>query len=513
MKLPVYVATGFLDAGKTTLLNRLLNRQDWQKVNILLIQFEEGEEEFQSKYGNCHTLSFLKKALEQQPEAVAQSIGSRLRSRPFDEVWIEWNGTGTPLRRLCKIRKVFHVADAREIERLLGRTGAALPEQIASCDFAVVRGMDAYPEFRRVQRLLRGVNPGIELYSEKSYDELPRELFSGKRHPMGGFFLTVILLAALYLSLKPVLTFFEVPVDNFVNIFIGIILQAVPFLLIGVLISSAIQIFIPREAIERRFPKSLGAGMLAAVLGGFLLPVCDCASIPIFRGLVKKGVPLPVAVTFMTATPVINPVVILSTYYAFNGNIGFVLGRVGFGILCAVMIGLIFAILPGKGEVLSGGSMDRVMCSCGCYQEADSVSSGKAKFSLFIRHSQAEFFSVGKFLLIGTFVSSLFQTAGAGTFGSGQSGAGLALSMLVMMAMAFVLSLCSTSDAVIARSFLNQFPTGAIMGFLVFGPMLDIKNVLMLSSGFSRRFILKLLGIAFGVCFMVIFLFYSLGGR
>ena len=88
----------------------------------------------------------------------------------------------------------------------------------------------------------------------------------------------------------------------------------------------------------------------------------------------------------------------------------------------------------------------------------------------------------------------------------------LAVSIIIMMTMAFVLSLCSSSDAVIARSFANQFPMGAIMGFLVFGPMMDIKNVMMLSSGFSKSFIVKLLFTAFIVCFAVVFLFTGLGG-
>ena len=101
---------------------------------------------------------------------------------------------------------------------------------------------------------------------------------------------------------------------------------------------------------------------------------------------------------------------------------------------------------------------------------------------------------------------------GTGIFISAQRGAGLAVSIIIMMIMAFVLSLCSSSDAVIARSFANQFSMGSIIGFLVFGPMMDIKNVMMLSSGFSKSFIGKLLLSSFIICFAVVFLFASLGG-
>ena len=134
------------------------------------------------------------------------------------------------------------------------------------------------------------------------------------------------------------------------------------------------------------------------------------------------------------------------------------------------------------------------------------------RLACFFRHSQAEFFSVGKYLVIGTFIASIFQVLGTGIFTAAQHGAGWAASILIMMVMAFALSLCSSSDAVIARSFLNQFPMAAIMGFLIFGPMMDIKNVLMLNSGFSKRFIVRLLFTTFVVCFAVVIVLTGLKG-
>ncbi|HHV08752.1 MAG TPA: permease [Clostridiales bacterium] len=521
--LPVYVVTGFLDAGKTSLLNILLNRRDWKDVRILVIQFEAGEEEFQSQYSNCHNLAFPKKVLEQQPKLVIEQIRSILQNHKLDELWIEWNGVipfsqlqslllDSSLRTLCKIKKVIHLADAANIENLLGRTGAALPEQIASSDFVVVRGIASAKIFKRIRHLIRGINPGVNIYQIKDYDDLCQRLLEERDRPVSFFFLLVSMLAALYFIAAPVLEDFQIPVNAFTNVFLGIILQAIPFLLVGILLSSAIQVFIPQSAIERRFPKSLGAGMLVAIIGGFCLPVCDCASIPIFRSLVKKGIPLPVAVTFMTATPVINPVVILSTYYAFGGNMRIVAGRVCYGIIASLIIGLTVATWPPKGQVLSGGVLDRLMCSCGCYEAAESVTTFKGKVGLFLRHSQAEFFNVGKYLVIGTFIASIFQFFGTKIFTTAQDGAGLVVSILIMMVMAFVLSLCSSSDAVIARSLAKQFPTSAIMGFLVFGPMMDIKNVMMLSSGFSKRFIGRLLIVTFIVCFALVFYLPLVGG-
>ena len=525
MIIPVFVVTGFLDAGKTTLLNQLLNRQDWCSIKMLVIQFETGEEEFQSLYQNCSNMVFPKKMLENQRNDIAVQIQNAVQAEGIGEIWIEWNGVvpfsdlqslilDSSLCKICKIQNVIHIVDAENIENLLGKTGGALLQQIANSDIAVVRNACSRSALSRIRRLLKCLNPDIDIFrltGKSSIYRLYKPIFREKEHPVYFFFVVTFMIIALHYAARPVLESYQIPVNTITNVFLGIILQAVPFLLIGILLSSAIQVFIPKSWIERCFPKSLGMGMLVAVTGGFLLPVCDCVSIPVFRSLVRKGIPLPVAVTFMTVSPVINPVVILSTYSAFHGDMTIVVCRVCLGILASILIGLIVAVWPPKGRVLSGGKLDMAMCSWGCYENAESVSGLSGRIKLFLRHSQAEFFNVGKYLMIGTFIASVFQVMGTGIFALAQRGTGLAVSISVMMAMAFILSLCSSSDAVIGRSFANQFPAGAVMGFLVFGPMMDIKNVMMLTSGFTIRFVGKLLFTTFMVCFAVVFFVYFQG--
>ncbi len=523
MSIPVYVATGFLDSGKTTFLNNLLNKNESKEINILVVQFETGEEEIDSINDNFTVMSFRKKTLEQQPGEISKHIDDVIEKNDFDEVWIEWNGVASisqlqslflhsSLYKKCSIQKIFHIADACVVENLIGRTGNALIDQISESDFIALRSVGSASEFRRIRRAIREINPGVSVYKINEYDDLYSHLFNRKENPVSLFLLVVAFFVAIYLILKPILDACQLPVNAVINIFLGIILQAFPFLLIGVLLSSAIQIFVPQSLIEQKFPKSIGLGMLASIVGGFCLPVCDCASIPVFRSLVKKGIPLPAAITFMTVSPVINPVVILSTYYAFGGDSSIVIARVCLGIISSVTIGLIFALHPPKDQVLSKGKLDKIMCSCNFYEDTESIETFRRKLYLFLRHSEAEFFNVGKYLIIGTLISSIFQVAGTKLFVSAQSGTNLAVSTAVMMIMAFALSLCSSSDAVIARSFSSQFPMGAIMGFLVFGPMMDIKNVLMLSSGFTKRFIGKLLFTIFAVCFFAVFMFSIMGG-
>ncbi len=515
MNIPIYVVTGFLDSGKTTLIKKLLLNRRSRDTKVLFVQFESGEADFGTIH-NYSVLFFSKKTLQNEPTQIVDGIANYLGANHTDEIWIEWNGV-TPfselhelllspaLNRICRIEKVIHIADADKLESLIGRTGDALPEQIANCDFAVARGIGSRKEMHRFRRLLRGLNPGVDVYGTKQMSDIFGAIYKERPHPVNTLCLWLFALIVLLFTAPHIVDLSNTPVNTLINVFLGIILQAVPFLLIGVLISSAIQIFVSNGAIERRFPKNLGLGMLTAILMGFCLPVCDCASVPIFRSLVKKGVPVPVAVTFLTATPVINPVVMLSTYYAFNGSLRIVAVRVGLGIVSALLIGLYFASWPAKGQILSNG-FDGLMCNCGCYTGAGSVAGTKGKLALFIRHSKAEFFNVGKYLLIGAFISAVFQTFGTKSLFL-QNESGYALSILLMMILAFLLSLCSSSDAVIARSFSANLPTGAIMGFLVFGPMIDIKNLIMLSGGFSRKFVGKLFAAAFVLCYLIVFTF------
>ena len=526
---PVYVVTGFLDAGKTTLLNALLHRRLANGETVCCIQFERGEEDLAPRpeaQGTLDVLSFSIRAVQNDPAAVAREIYDYMLHNEPHEIWVEWNGmlpyaalqalfppvrkaggSGTP-GDFCAIQKILYLADAEKLQDLIGRTGGLQAEQIASCDMVLLRHAGSSEALKRHTRTLRALNPGVKVFPRKPLRKVERELERPKHSPDLLFGSGVLYFIGLYLLLRFGLHLGGRSPDTVVNVFLGILLQAVPFLLIGVLLSSAIQIFVSQQFIERWFPKNRAGGMLFAILAGFCLPVCDCASIPVFRSLVNKGVPVAAAVTFMAATPVINPVVILSTWYAFNGNVRIVLCRIGLGVVCAVLTGLTFSRSDRQSVGMTGGAAG-TLCACGCY--SGTLPPGwEGKLLLYFRHAQTEFFNVGKYLLLGAFVSALFQTLG-GSLSQRQGGDGLLAPLLVMMGMAFFLSLCSSSDAVVARSFAGQFPTGALMGFLVFGPMMDVKNIILLSGSFSQKFILRLALTMFLVCAAVVFTAFHLG--
>lgn len=528
--IPLYVLTGFLGSGKTTFLNTLFSRRLMRGKQICFIQFEQGDTEVNEQpqgHGHLEILRFSKREMDNNIHGVKAAIYRYLTCHTADELWVEWNGvlpftdfqflfladrrcfSGQP-GDFCVLKKVMHMADCRTLEQQWGRTGAAVIEQAAASDLVVFHNAASDREAQRLTKLIHSVNPGVKTFQNKSTQMISREIYSKKRSPINWLCGGTLLLTAFYLLLRQIPAYHSSSADTVINILLGILLQAFPFLLIGVLLSSVIQVFVSRQFIERWFPKNLPGSMLFAVLGGFLLPVCDCASIPIFRSLVKKGIPLSSAVVFMTATPVINPVVILSTYYAFSGNLKIVLARIGLGIVCAVLTGLSFVFYKQKSMLLYGG-MDNLLCGCGCFESVDSARGFTAKAGTLMRHAQSEFFGVGKYLLMGAFVSAVFQTVG-GKISWAQSGTeGLLLPLMIMMCMAFFLSLCSSSDAIVARSFAGAFPMGALMGFLVFGPMMDVKNIILLSGGFPRGFIVRLAVTTFIVCFLIVFLFFKTG--
>ncbi|MGG3197123.1 permease [Priestia aryabhattai] len=268
------------------------------------------------------------------------------------------------------------------------------------------------------------------------------------------------------------------------TIFISILIEALPFVLLGVIISGIIQIFVTDEMMARVIPKNkIGAVLLASVIGA-LFPACECGIVPITRRLIAKGVPLYAAIPFMLTGPIINPVVLFSTFVAFGNDWKIVLYRAGVAFIVSLLVGLIlsfqFKTPQTKREVHLRTSPKKM----------------SAKLSEATRHTIDEFFSVGKFLIIGGLIAAGMQTfiKTSTLFSLGQ---GDVSSNAVMMGLAYVLSLCSSADAFIASSFRSTFTDSAIVSFLVFGPMFDIKNTLMMLSQFKTKFVFTLLAYVF----------------
>jgi len=291
----------------------------------------------------------------------------------------------------------------------------------------------------------------------------------------------------------------------FAIVFISILLEAFPFIMLGIIISSIIQELVSDDLIRKIIPQNSFGGAIIGILLGFLFPVCDCAVIPVARRLIKKGVPLNVAITFMLAGPIINPVVILATIYSFNSTIPimFVLRSI-IGVLIAVIIGYIMGVLAKNTNQLKKKSNTNSDCECCCCLESNHQDHNKNLWQILrgiIHHSRIEFFDIGKYLILGAFVAALAQSFIPRELML-SIGRNPILSVLAMMIFAYIISLCSTADSFVAKTFVGQFTNSSILAFLLLGPMIDIKNTLVLWGNFKSKFVNRLVCFIFILCFL-----------
>ena len=313
------------------------------------------------------------------------------------------------------------------------------------------------------------------------------------------------LLSALValLAVALVITGGKPGVQTFATIFLGIFIEAMPFVLIGVLVSGVIGVFVRDETVNRFLPRGRISAPLVGSLLGMLFPVCECGVVPVTRRLLNKGASVGLGVSFLLASPVVNPIVLWSTYAAFGGDWTMVARRAGLTLAISVIVGIIFACHPNArallkpapeamgytpvvlGEYSRGGNTR--MSRLAPHTERDRATARlPEKLRAVCEHSAIEFFEMGKFLVFGALLASLLQALVPRQMllGIGQSPV---KSVLVMVALAVLLSVCSTVDAFLVLTFAGTFTTGALLAFLVFGPMVDIKSTLMFLTVFKRR--------------------------
>jgi uncharacterized membrane protein YraQ (UPF0718 family) len=288
------------------------------------------------------------------------------------------------------------------------------------------------------------------------------------------------------------------PAFSILNGFLGASIQALAFLVAGVLASSAVQVFVSDEFLRKVFPRSTLGAVGVALLLGICLPVCDCSSIPLFRSLVSRKVPLAASVTFLLAAPVANPLVVWSTYFAFNGDWGIVLSRFLLGLGVAALVGLSMSIATpahvlvepvSRGDVAHSGAAHETASAEPLYDPSAPL---RTRLLECIAHARSDFFDIARYLVVGIALASIFKNINSAYNLVNFSGLSSIAGIVVMMVAAFMLSLCSSSDAVIGRIFADQMPTSSVLSFLVFGPMFDIKNVLMLSAHFAKGFVARI---------------------
>ncbi|GAA3349688.1 permease [Lysinibacillus sp. FSL M8-0216] len=282
------------------------------------------------------------------------------------------------------------------------------------------------------------------------------------------------------------------------TIFLSILIEALPFVLIGILIAGFIQIFITEEHIQRWIPRNPLLAVVMSCLIGALFPACECGIVPIVKRLIAKGVPIHAAMGFMLTGPLINPVVILSTYMAFGNDLRIASLRMLIGFVIAIVVALLISLFF-KGSQFKRSLQPYSLTT------TNQQTSFVTKLMNMFKHAIDEFFDVGKYFIIGAFLAAFVQTY-VSTKALVEIGDGVSSSILVMMGLAFILSLCSEADAFIGASFSAVFSTPSILAFLIFGPMIDLKNTIMLMSVFRLKFVFSLIALVATVVYISIWI-------
>jgi uncharacterized membrane protein YraQ (UPF0718 family) len=269
-------------------------------------------------------------------------------------------------------------------------------------------------------------------------------------------------------------------VTNFLLVFGSLLVEALPFILLGAAVSALIEVFVPASAFARLARLPRGVQMPVAGLGGFAFPVCECGSVPVARRLVLKGLSPAAAVTFMLAAPILNPVVLVATAIAYRGRDvlwPMVIGRAGLGLAVALGVGWVIGSRAGRDVLRSGRGHS--------HDHGDAASEGR--WSRYFGQLGGDFALLTRYLVIGAAIAGAIQTFVPQTI-IGSVANTPVLDVVAMMALAAALSLCSESDAFVAASFV-QFGMAAQLAFLVAGPMVDAKLAALYAGTFSRGFV------------------------
>jgi uncharacterized protein len=334
------------------------------------------------------------------------------------------------------------------------------------------------------------------------------------------------------------------------TLFLSLLVEAMPFLLLGVLFSGILQFFVDERRLLSWMPKNPFLGALVGSCAGFLFPVCECGNVPVARRLLMQGAPASVSIGFLLAAPTINPIVFWSTWTAFRDQPEIVFLRVGLSLAIATIIGWVFSIQSDLRPFLRPAVVASLNASLKARSEADLSPSGNAgspaegspigfetlptspllqsgtyflgqssqplptepvalemaltdmvqqplsfRLQLLLESMLQEMRELAGVLILGSAVAAALQVfvPRESILGLGQ---GSVSSIVAMMTLAGVVSICSTVDAFFALSFASLFTTGSLVAFLVFGPMIDLKGIGLLLAVFRPRAIAYLFGLA-----------------
>jgi hypothetical protein len=338
---------------------------------------------------------------------------------------------------------------------------------------------------------------------------VPEQVAPRARHELPSRALPLLLTAAVLLVLALRTGRDVEELSTFVLIFTSIVVEALPFILLGAIVSGAIAVYVPDSVFTRISRLPLALQVPGASLASLAFPVCECGSVPVARRLVSRGMHPAAAIAFMLSAPVVNPIVLASTYVAYRGTgdeLAMTAGRATIGLLVAATIGI--AVGRIRGPILRSRNPTGNEHEHDHDHDHDHGLGRGARLSAVAAHVSDDFLFMAKFVVIGAGVAALFQTVVPQSIVEGIAGVPF-VAQAALMALAFCLSLCSEADAFVAASF-TGFPLSAQLAFLTFGPVADIKLALLYGATFRRRVVTRILVVAVIVNLMAAMAFEAL---
>jgi uncharacterized membrane protein YraQ (UPF0718 family) len=303
-----------------------------------------------------------------------------------------------------------------------------------------------------------------------------REKSDQQRGWQGGSVEVFIALLLLVVALQgPINHIVSAPsVQNWMTVFIAVVAQALPFLILGVVLSAIIAVFVPPAFFTRALPKRPVLAVAVAGVSGVALPGCECASVPVAGALVRSGVTPAAALTFLLSAPAINPIVLTATAVAFPRNPEMVFARFGTSLLVACVMGWLWLRL-GRTEWLRPPTRPSF--------------EGQSKPAVFWGSVRHDVMHAGGFLVVGAMAAATLKAVVPAVWLHTVAGIPV-VSVLALAVLAVLLSICSEADAFVAAS-LTEFSLTARLAFLVVGPMIDLKLFAMQAGTFGRGFALR----------------------
>ncbi|OUD86881.1 putative permease [Clavibacter michiganensis subsp. michiganensis] len=249
--------------------------------------------------------------------------------------------------------------------------------------------------------------------------------------------------------------------QDLVTLSVSVIVESLPFVILGIVLSIVVQVWVPPGVIERRLPRNPFARRACISFLGMALPVCECGNVPLARGLVVRGFTVPESITFLLAAPILNPITIITTHAAFGWDGWILVARLVGGFLIANVVGWLFSLHPEPDRLLT----DEFRAECAL---PDPHAHGGARVRKSISLFGREATTIMPALVIGSLLAGLIQVAVPREVLVTLGGSPI-LSVLALMLLAFVVSVCSNVDAFFVLSFGSVFLPGGIVAFLVFG--------------------------------------------